>query len=177
MGQALELANWGLREGRSVVPRNLVNLLINAKFVNPMLGIVGAHCLLMGPDKDADLTNTVLTNLGRLVPGHPDLVALRWIAAREGIVAGPMARAIEPGAGITWPPMLLPSYRALIEMDVLLQDAIADDSVAERAAAQLTCRESGRVGLRSRHPLRCPWARHLMPRPMFWEPSPRTQLS
>ena len=136
VGQAVELANWGLREGRSVVPRDLVNLLLNVKFVNPMVGILGAHCLLLDLGADAGLVNVVLTNLNGLVPDHPDVAALRWIAAREGIVADPMSGAMESG-GVTWPPMLLPSYRALIEMDVLSDKAIADDSVAERAAAQL----------------------------------------
>ena len=49
VGQAVELALWSLRQGRSQVPADLLNLLLESKFQNPMLGILGAHSLLPEP--------------------------------------------------------------------------------------------------------------------------------
>jgi hypothetical protein len=142
VGLALELANWGLREGRSVLPNDLLNLLLNTKFVNPMLGIVGAHSLLLRSEVDWDVVETVLHNLELMVPGHPDVVALRWRAARrrsgEG-TPGPNGAAVPSVAlgGAAWPPTLLASYRALLEMDAIDASAIADGSPAELAASNL----------------------------------------
>ena len=38
VGRATELAGWALREGRPVVPPDLVDLMLHTKFQNPMLG-------------------------------------------------------------------------------------------------------------------------------------------
>lgn len=142
VGLALELAHWGLRMGRSVVPENLLNVLLGTKFVNPMLGIVGAHSLLLRADTDPGLLEIVLSNLENMVPGHPDVIALRWMAAARRGGAGVGASTVrmppaQPAPAAIWPPMMLPSYRALIEMDAAHPTAIADGSPAERAAANL----------------------------------------
>jgi hypothetical protein len=139
VGHALELANLGLREGRSVLPDDLLNVLLGAKFVNPMLGIVGAHSLLLRPEPDSRLLDVVLNNLEDLVPGHPDVLALRWIAANRAAdrSRADAAAARVPAGGVWWPPMLLPSYRGLIAMDASHRNAIADGSPAELAAANL----------------------------------------
>jgi hypothetical protein len=141
VGLALELANWGLREGRSAVPDDLLGALLNTKFVNPMLGIVGAHSLFLRRQPDPKLLRVVMDNLEAMVPGHPDVLALRWLfAARQAqeTGAGPWpADGQRPPGGVTWPPMLLPSYRALVAMDAFDPGVIVDGSPAERAAANL----------------------------------------
>jgi len=131
--QALELAQWGLREGRAVVPDDLLGLLLGSKFQDPMLGIVGAHGLLLRPSVDPILLRTVLQNLDGLVPGHPDVAGLRRMAQERGVDAPP----VTPGAA-TWPPMLVASYRGLINADARDPGVIVDGSVAERAAARLS---------------------------------------
>jgi hypothetical protein len=137
-----------------------------------MLGLVGAHSLLLRHDPDPGLLEVVLKNLDGMMPGHPDVLALRWLAATRlaGSAGGGAAPATAgdataesagggaaaatavgakadsardavaasvPEGGAAWPPMLLPSYRALIDMDAAYPSAIADGSVAERAAANL----------------------------------------
>lgn len=136
---ALELAMLGLREGRSVLPNDLLGVLLGTKFVNPMLGLIGAHSLLLRDAPDPDLLNVVVNNLEGMLPGHPDVLALRWIAATRGAAGASRdaSAAGAPGGGATWPPMLLPSYRGLIDMDAAHPNAISDGSVAERAAANL----------------------------------------
>ena len=133
VGLALELSLAALRDGRGVVPRDLLNLLLHAKFVNPMLGIVGGHTMLLQRQPDLELCAKVITNLDRLVPGHPDVVALgaRLQLREERSPAPP------PPGGVVWPPMLLPGYGALLRLDADEPGVIADGSPAEQAAATL----------------------------------------
>ena len=80
---ASELCLWGLREGRAVVPDDLLGVALNGKFRDPMLGILGAHALLLRRPIDGSMLDTVLTNLEGLVPGHPDVLALRRLQAEQ----------------------------------------------------------------------------------------------
>jgi hypothetical protein len=140
VNSALELALWGLREGRTVVPSDLRPLL-HAKFQNPMLGIIAAHSLLLASKPDFDLVDTVLENLTRLIPNHPDLTALRWLAAEtRSETRYPDPAQAPPSVLVSWPPLLRASYAALIRRDSQDASTIEDGSVAERAAAQVvTC--------------------------------------
>jgi hypothetical protein len=136
-GVEAELALWSLRLGRGVVPERSLQLLLDSKYKNPMLGILGAHCLLLQSEVDLALFDKVLANLQGLVPGHPDVHALLWMgqearARREG--GEPTA---PPVVTVTWPPMLMASYAGLIRLDATTPGVIEDGSVAERAAAQL----------------------------------------
>ena len=143
VGLALELAAWGLKEGRSVVPDDLLGVLLNTKFINPMLGVVGAHSLLLRQELNRNLLEVVLNNLEGMLPGHPDMLALRVMAANRdaaerasGEPAPPPPPARSP-SGTTWPPMLLPAYRALIALDAVDPGVVVDGSPAELAAANL----------------------------------------
>jgi hypothetical protein len=137
--EAAELGSWALREGRSVVPHDMLDLLLNRKFRNPMFGLIGAHALLLQPTVDDAELSMILTNLGSLIPDHPDLAALRWMAEERRAAAAGEAPVVPPGVGdIHWPPMLLASYQALLRMDAEDPGALRDGSVAERVAANLT---------------------------------------
>ena len=138
---------WGSRsntrfglfaKGEGVVPRDLLQLLLHGKFQNPVLGIVGAHALLLQPEVDFALVDEVLGNLEHLVPGHPDAAGLRWLAAEAGSKGRvPDAEHVPISTLVGWPPLLTLSYAALIRRDAHDGATIADGSVAERAAAQL----------------------------------------
>jgi hypothetical protein len=137
VNSALELALWGLREGRAVVPSDLRPLL-EQKFQNPMLGIVAAHSLLLAPEPDLRLIDTVLQNLVGLVPDHPDVTALTWMVAEvKSTTRHPDPAQAPPATLVAWPPVLRASYAALIRRDAHDASTITDGSVAERAAAQL----------------------------------------
>ena len=128
-----------MREGRPIVPDDLLDLLLNRKFRNPMFGLIGAHAVLLQPTVDLDYLGQVLTNVGQLIPGHPDLVALQWMAEERRALERSEAPVVPAGAGgIEWPPMLLSSYQALLRMDAADPKALGDGSVAERAASSLT---------------------------------------
>jgi hypothetical protein len=129
---AVEAARWSLREGRPGMSPELLRLLLQTKFRNPMLGIIGAHVLLIAPRPNLRQLDTVVGNLANLVGDHPDVRALGWLlqdSKRAGGSAG--------GSGISWPPMLFASYTAAIHRDAYDPGAIVDGSPAEVLAAHL----------------------------------------
>ena len=129
---AVEAARWSLRQGRPGISSRLLDLLLESKFRNPMLGILGAHVLLLEADPKFDLLDTVISNLSNLVHGHPDVSALAWM--RDD------AKGKAPDTGddaVSWPPMLVAGYEAAIRRDAYAPGAIADGTPAELFAARL----------------------------------------
>jgi len=122
----LEVALSGLRQGLPLASDDMMRLLLNMKFFDPMLGIVGAHTLRLRESYDQGLMRTVVDNLGGLVPGHPDAQALRYAVGESG------------PRDLRWPPMLAASYRdLLLPAESADPRVLADGSVAERIAAYL----------------------------------------
>jgi hypothetical protein len=131
---AVEAARWSLRQGRPGVPPQLLRLLLTTKFRNPMLGIIGAHALLLDAKPNLRQLDEVISNLSHLVRGHPDVRALAWMLED----AKGQRRGTRPaGDAISWPPMLVASYAAAIRRDADLPGAVADGSSAEDVAAHL----------------------------------------
>lgn len=99
---AAELALASLRTGRRQLGNDQVQMLLHAKFSNPMLGLLGAHMLLQRSKPNQDLLGVVCWNLHALLGEHPDVVALGLLMeARFGTRLGlPDVLAIE------FPPML-----------------------------------------------------------------------
>lgn len=128
---ALESALSELRQGRRMKSRQLEDLLLNGKFMNPMLGIVGAHGLLLSREPALDRLRVIVGNLGALMHGSPDVAALRFMVATRGGTAD-----AEP-APISWPPMLAAGFRAVVEADRLHPGRLVANSLAERAASRL----------------------------------------
>jgi hypothetical protein len=136
LGVALELALSGLRTGRPVVPRDLLDLLLRTKFRNPMLGVVGAHALLAEPKPNFRTLTTVLGNLRNLLrPDHPDVVGLMWLAQEARY--SPRKRKLLALRPVSWPPMFHSAYEALLRLDALRPGRLARRSVAESVAAQI----------------------------------------
>ncbi len=138
VGLALELTLAGIRRGKSVVPDDLLALLLNTKFTNPMLGIVGAQALSIRWPAGAETLKTVVGNLRDLVPGHPDVEALRaFIGTQEMAGQETSSRAALGVEPVRWPPMMSDAYQSLIRADASYPGLIPSRSVAERAAAHL----------------------------------------
>jgi len=116
-----------------VLPADQLLVLLNGKFSDPILGIVGAHGILFQAKPDKNLLEEVLKNLEKLVPDHPDLNALRHMAAQHGIETSAPVRPA------TWPPMFFLSYRGLLVCDAKFDDiaVIAQNSFAETIAPTL----------------------------------------
>jgi hypothetical protein len=72
-----EIARYALTQSRRILSDGLLRELLDEKFDDPMLGLLGAHLLLRDKPADAPLFRIVTDNLLRLLgPDHPDLRAL-----------------------------------------------------------------------------------------------------
>ena len=130
--RAAELALAGLRERRQVLPREELMRLLNEEFQDPMLGIIGAHAILLSRQPDLNLFDIVMNSLRTLVPNHPDVLVLQRIGARSRERGAPESAPL-----VTLPPMLWASYRALLELEAEQPGVIAEGSLAELAATRL----------------------------------------
>ena len=97
-----------------------------------MLGVVGAHILLRQPKPDGDLLAALLAALGAsdLIPGHPDLRALR------ATVRARFKQAEAPEL-LDYPPMFEASFREAIASDWGRFDVISPGGLAGRVAPRL----------------------------------------
>lgn len=128
-GAAAELAIAALRQGLPLVSADLPRTL-EGRPANPILGIVGAHTLLLEQDPDLAQFYWVVQALLKLLPDHPDVIAL----ANHPV----MDRTILPS--LHWPPMLAASYEVLLQADRTRPRVIADGSPAERVAGYVVQR-------------------------------------
>lgn len=127
-----EMALSGLRQGVSLVPESLLSVILQAKFQNPMAGVVGAHAILLERNPKWSLLDKVLTNLDRLMPGSPDVASLRMMAkARRSSGARTKTKAI------SFPPMVYLGYRGLISGDWREGGVIVPGSIAESASTRI----------------------------------------
>jgi len=129
LAAAVEIATSGLRQGLPLVNADLLELLREQDFANPMLGITGAHALLLQPELGDYCA--VVAELRTLLPEHPDVIALATHPSCAPAGLPP----------VSWPPMLGASYdRLLLPADRLDPDVILDGSVAERVAGYVVQR-------------------------------------
>jgi hypothetical protein len=72
-----EIARYALTQSRRILSDGLLRELLDEKFDDPMLGLLGAHLLLRDKPADVAAFRTVTDSLLRLLgPNHPDLRAL-----------------------------------------------------------------------------------------------------
>ena len=137
---AMEVALAGLASGRALVPRDQLPAMLEGKYRNPMLGLVAAHCMLVGGGStagraeifrsrlspvDNELFHKVLANLTALIGTIPDVCALLLAAG-------------EPVPPCEWPPMLAAGYKAVLSADANRSGAVVmPDTPAEQLAAYL----------------------------------------
>lgn len=133
-----ELARLGLTNRRQVVSQEVRDML-RWKVDNPMLGIFGAHLLLMSRQLDEDLFRTVVQNLRRLLGEgveHPDVEAL----ALHLESTGPYQ--------FKSPPMLRRSWSLIVDATADRPFLIAPDSLAAKIWNRLWSAEPWLIWLR-----------------------------
>lgn len=141
--QTLEVILSGFTAGRWLIPRSQLRTLLNAKFGDPMFGLVGAYCLawdLLGADgksqrsaksdDDLALLRDLVAYLRRTLGPTPDVIAL----------AAQLPERAGEAPSLSWPPLLAQGYQRTIELDALGYLHLEPDSWAERAAASLVSR-------------------------------------
>ncbi|MGW7077969.1 hypothetical protein [Streptomyces sp. NPDC054866] len=124
---ALEAALSGLRQGIDLVSTRQLHGLLDARSVNPFLGIIGAHALLLHPTPDLGRIRGILDRLVKYAPDQPDIAALCTLLG-------------EPVPPVASPPMLAASCRLLVRADSADPGILQDGSVAESAAEHLVGR-------------------------------------
>ena len=127
-----EISLAGLRQGRALVPENLVKLLEDSDFANPMAGIVGAHALLLRSSPPWAQFDRLITHLDRILPNSPDAVALRMLGKQRR--ESEVRTRTRP---ISFPPMIYQGYRGLLSRDWQEGGVVYPGSLAERAASML----------------------------------------
>jgi hypothetical protein len=124
-----ELARLGLTNERKVLSSE-VREMLRTKFENPMLGIYGAHLLLLEQSPDMDLLRMVVNNLqGLLQYQHPDVEALA------------LAIDVSGGYSFTVPPMLRRSWSLVVNATITRPDLVPAASLAASAAQNLWSEE------------------------------------
>ncbi|WP_158857561.1 hypothetical protein [Streptomyces sp. NRRL B-1347] len=124
---AREAALSGLRQGLDLISDQQLFPMLDSRSVDPFLGVIGAHAMLLDHRPDLRRLDEVVRRLTPHLPGHPDVAALRTL------IDGPPARVASP-------PMLAASCRLLIEADATDPGVIEDGSAAEGVAERLVGR-------------------------------------
>lgn len=121
----VETARLGLVNTRQVLSENVIDEILKGKFENPMLGIFGAHLLLLDKQIKLGLLEVVVKNLRRMLGEnqHPDVEAL----------------ALRLGAKNTTyifehPPMLRRSWWQVVEATVDNEKLVPLNSMAAMCA-------------------------------------------
>jgi hypothetical protein len=108
----LETVRKALARGRTSLAPDIVDRVLDQKFINPMLGLLGAHMLLSMPDAGVARAQHVVGNIAKLLgDDFPDVVALRM-----RLVALGLAKAPPTQVSIAAPPMLAASWTALTQV-------------------------------------------------------------
>lgn len=124
---AMEAALSGLRQGIDLVSTRQLHGLLDERSVNPFLGIIGAHALLLHPTPDLGRIGGILDRLVKYAPVQPDIAALCTLLG-------------EPVPPVASPPMLAASCRLLVRADSVDPGVLRDGSPAESAAGHLVGR-------------------------------------
>jgi hypothetical protein len=122
-----ELARQAFIQGRPTVAPAVLQAMLHEKFFDPMLGIFAAHILLQEAEPNRPLLNEVIDNLVRLIPGHPDVMALRCLCDPTETLPLVLLE-------FSTPPLLLASWRTIAEHSIDQPGLVPQGSLAERIA-------------------------------------------
>ncbi len=132
INQVNQLAINSLIYGDSLVPTDLVELVLDREHGNPMLGILGAHALLQEYAPRWSYFDAIVRTLFKIVPTHPDVVALRVLGKEFR-----RDKSHTRSEMISWPPMIYAGYRGLIDRDFAEGGLIDPESHADKVAVRL----------------------------------------
>jgi tetratricopeptide (TPR) repeat protein len=122
-----ELIRLGFSESRQVLSDRIVDELLWGKFENPMLGIYGAHLLLLNKKLVSDRLHLVIANLRKLLGRqHPDVEALALKVAPDDVPSM-----------LDYPPMLRKSWWYILDATVRRPDLVPLGSFAANMAGRL----------------------------------------
>jgi hypothetical protein len=122
----VETARLAVMNRRPVLRGELHDML-NGKFGNPILGILGAHLLLMSAERDQALLEIVIDNLRKILGApHPEVEAI----------------ALAAGLGSSYdfavPPMLRRSWMTVLEHSVSAPRSAASGTLSSQIGTKIT---------------------------------------
>ncbi len=124
-----ELARQGLADARAVISPTDLRAIVNGKFQNPMLGLYGAHLLLLQDKPDLALLHIVIGNLRNLLGPHPDVQALELL-----LDSSAKDRAMPV---FEVPPMLRSSWKIVLQNSIAHPEIVPAGSLAAHVAPQI----------------------------------------
>jgi len=128
--QALDAALRGLQQGRNLLPRGMMSVLLSGKFDNPMLGLVGAHLLFMrDQDPDPNSADIILGNLEDMLGPCPDVRALRLLAARA-------FQATPTPEPFFEPPMLRAGLDAVLREAAMYPELVPEEGLVDHLSTR-----------------------------------------
>ncbi|MEL7538165.1 MAG: hypothetical protein AAFM91_14030 [Pseudomonadota bacterium] len=146
--QISQLAMNGLHAGRALVPDDIVKIVNDSRFADPLLAIVAAQALLfddrVSPSEVIDTRrghrgvrwthfDHLVSTLRKLLPDHPDVLGL-FMLGKELRGDRTSRTKADP---IVWPPMLNSAFRVMIDRDWREHGLILPGSQAEQASRAL----------------------------------------
>jgi len=120
-----EQARVALVSGRVTLGRRALEMLVDNKFEFPMLGVFGAHLMLLAPEPDLDLLRVVQQNLRSLLGPHPDV---------EALLLDPRLGEPPEDFRLASPPMLTRSWRLIVSATLRRPQLIPPGSLLEELA-------------------------------------------
>lgn len=130
VAQAFDAALQGLQNNRNYLPREMMNTLLQGKFDNAMLGLLGLHLILRRDKPNKNTVDIVLGNLANLLPDSPDVRALELMASAKFDLPFP-----DTVFGV--PPMLRAGLNAVITAGINAPNLIPEGSIVDRIAPHL----------------------------------------
>lgn len=127
-----ELALGALMSERDILDTSDMQDLLYGKFEDPMLGIYGAHLILQRKEIDWSLYRTVCQNLYQLVGPIPEIQAFSTIGEQERKFP-----SSQQSSYYGMPPMLVRSWRLLIDASRKQFNTIPKGSWSDRIAASI----------------------------------------
>lgn len=121
-----ELARLALKSGRHQISAELRKSL-EGELKNPMLGIYGAHLLLLEPKPDYDLVRKIVEGLRAMLGSHPDVEA----------VALKLPEAHNDGYLFESPPMLHRGWTYVVEATCTRPGLVPAESLAGRISTRI----------------------------------------
>ncbi|MFL5656104.1 MAG: caspase family protein, partial [Ktedonobacteraceae bacterium] len=134
-----ELARQGLIRGRTVFEASELSRMAWRDHKNPMLGIYGAHQLLLSEKlepPDLDLLRNVTSTLQNMIGTHPDVIALDAflddLSTNVPVYQAPGYRTVYQA-----PPMLRSSWNILVRASIAHPEIIRGGSLASYVADRI----------------------------------------
>ncbi len=130
IADAVDKGLIGLQNNLDLLPRQQMRFLLDGKFENPMLGLIGAHLLLRRQEFDGAFLNFVFNNLDALLPNSPDVQALRVMAASRSNIRA----SIPP---MQHPPMLRAGLEGVLAASANQPELLPENGLIESVSTRL----------------------------------------